>query len=140
MTPVDPNYGGEVADKVLLPEQIRQAILTHADNCAPNECCGLLARDGEGRITFVYPLTNADPSPVTYTIDPDEHFHALRHAESRGWEITGVFHSHPAGTATPSMIDVQSALEPRWMYVIAARDEMRGFRISEGLVEEIRLD
>lgn len=127
-------------ERLHLAEQIRQAILTHADNCAPNECCGLLAADGEGRITFVYPLTNADPSPVTYTIAPDEHFHALRHAESNSWEIAGVFHSHPAGGAMPSMIDVQTALEPGWLYVIAAPGELRGFRISDGLVEEIGLD
>ncbi len=132
MTPVGLNYG--------VSEQIRQAILTHADNCAPNECCGLLAADAEGRITFVYPLTNADPSPMSYTIDPEEHFHALRHAESKDWEITGVFHSHPRGPATPSMIDVRSALEPGWVYLIAAPGELRGFRIRDGLVEEIRLD
>ena len=38
-----------------------------------------------------------------------------------------MFHSHPGGTAMPSMIDVQSALEPEWMYLIAAPGEIRGF-------------
>jgi proteasome lid subunit RPN8/RPN11 len=126
--------------RLRLAEQIRRAILTHADNCAPDECCGLLAADDEGRIAFAYPLTNAAPSPVSYTVDPDEHFHALRHAESRGWVIAGVFHSHPRGPATPSVIDVQTALEPEWVYVIAVTDEVRGFRIREGTVEEIELD
>jgi proteasome lid subunit RPN8/RPN11 len=123
-----------------LDDQVRRAILIHADNCAPDECCGLLAADRGGRITFVYPLTNIDPSPVSYQVDPDEHFQALRHAESRGWEIAGVFHSHPGGSAMPSMIDVQTALEPDWMYLIAAPGEIRGFRIRSGLVEELRLD
>ena len=122
-----------------LPDQVRWAILAHAVNCAPNECCGLLATDAEGRIRFAYPLTNADPSPVSYTVDPDEHFHALRHAESRGWELSGVFHSHPAGTAVPSMVDVQGALEPEWMYLIAAPDEIRGFRIRAGVIQELSL-
>lgn len=119
-----------------LPDQIREAILAHADHCAPNECCGLLALDNGGRIRFAYPLTNANPSPVTYTVDPDEHFHALRHAESMGWEISGVFHSHPGGTAMPSMIDVQSALEPDWLYLIAAPGEIRGYHIRAGGIEE----
>jgi proteasome lid subunit RPN8/RPN11 len=123
-----------------LPDQIRQAILTHADNCAPNECCGLVAADSEGQITFAYPLTNVDPSPVSYTIDPDEHFSALAHAESQGWVITGVFHSHPGGDAMPSLIDVQSALEPGWMYLIVAPGEIRGFTIRAGTVEEVELD
>jgi proteasome lid subunit RPN8/RPN11 len=123
-----------------LADQIRQAILTHADNCAPDECCGLLAADTEGRITFAYPLTNVDPSPVSYTVDPDEHFAALSHAESQGWEIAGAFHSHPAGGATPSMIDVQAALEPDWIYLIAAPAEIRGFRIRAGEVEELAIE
>ena len=87
-----------------LPDQIRQAILAHAYHCAPDECCGLLAMDPEGAIRFAYPLTNVHPSPVSYTIDPDEHIHALNHAEALGWEIGGVFHSHPGGTAAPSMV------------------------------------
>jgi proteasome lid subunit RPN8/RPN11 len=123
-----------------LPDQIRQAILTHADNCAPNECCGLVAADSEGQIAFAYPLTNVDPSPFSYTIDPDEHFSALVHAESHGWVITGVFHSHPGGDAVPSLIDVQSALEPGWMYLIAAPGEIRGFTIRAGTVKEVELD
>jgi proteasome lid subunit RPN8/RPN11 len=77
---------------------------------------------------------------VSYRVDPDEHFQALRHAESRGWEIAGVFHSHPGGSAVPSMIDVQTALEPDWTYLIAAPGEIRGFRIRSGQVEELRLD
>ena len=122
-----------------LPDQVRWAILAHADNCAPDECCGLLATDAEGRIRFAYPLTNADPSPVSYTVDPAEHFHALRHAESRGWDLAGVFHSHPQGPAIPSMTDVQAALEPDWIYLIAAPGEIRGFWIRAGVIEEISL-
>jgi proteasome lid subunit RPN8/RPN11 len=123
-----------------LDDQIRRAIVTHADNCAPNECCGLLAGDPTGRICFAYPLTNAHPSPVSYTIDPEEHFRALRHAESNGWEIAGAFHSHPRGPATPSIIDVQSALEPDWLYLVASPGEIRGFRIADGEVVELGLE
>jgi proteasome lid subunit RPN8/RPN11 len=122
-----------------LPDQIRLAILAHADHCAPNESCGLIAIDSSGVIRFAYPLTNADPSPVSYTIDPDEHFQAMRHAETMGWEIGGAFHSHPGGTAMPSMIDVQTALEPDWMYLIASPDEIRAFWIRDGGIEEIEL-
>ena len=125
-------------EKLHLPDQIRQAILVHADNCSPDECCGLLASDESG-LRFAYPLTNVDPSPVSYTVDPDEHHSALRHAESMGWELSGVFHSHPASAATPSMVDVQTALEPGWIYVIASPDEVRAFRIRDKQVSEITL-
>ncbi|MGH8913008.1 MAG: M67 family metallopeptidase [Acidimicrobiia bacterium] len=126
--------------RVRVPDRVREAILAHAADCAPDECCGLLAADGDGRISFAYLLSNTNPSPVSYTVDPDEHFHALRHAESMGWEIAGVFHSHPNGPATPSMVDVQAALDPGWMYLIAAPGEIRGFWIRESGVEEIGLD
>ena len=119
-----------------LPDQIRQAILVHAHNCAPNECCGLLASDARG-LRFAYPLTNIDPSPVSYTVDPDEHFAALNHAESMGWQLSGAFHSHPASAATPSVVDVLSALEPDWVYVIASPNEVRAFRIVEKNISEL---
>ena len=122
-----------------LPDQIRQAILGHASNCAPDECCGLLASDSDGAVRFAYPLTNVNPSPVTYTIDPDEHFGALGHAETMGWKIIGVFHSHPHGPAEPSLMDVQGALDPEWVYLIAGEDEVRGFRIRKRNISEIGL-
>ena len=125
-------------EAIHLPDQIRRAILVHADNCAPNECCGLLASDERG-LRFAYPLTNTDPSPVSYTVDPDEHFAALNHAESMGWWLSGSFHSHPDSAATPSMVDVQSALEPGWVYVIVSPDEVRAFRIVDNKTSEIAL-
>lgn len=122
-----------------LADQIRRAISAHAANCAPDECCGLLAVDEGGRVVFAYPLTNAHPSPVSYTVEPEEHFQALRHAEAQGWEIGGVFHSHPRGPATPSAIDVKTALDPGWVYLVAAPAELRGFRIIDGVIEEMEL-
>jgi len=122
-----------------LPDQIRTAILVHAGNCAPDECCGLIASDASGAVRFAYPMTNVNPSPVTYTIDPDEHFAALDHAESLGWTLAGVFHSHPHGPAEPSMIDLQSALDPEWVYLIAGSDGVRVFRIRDKKVSEIGL-
>jgi proteasome lid subunit RPN8/RPN11 len=124
---------------LLLADQIKEAILVHASNCSPDECCGLLAMDSSESIRFAYPLTNINPSPVSYTVDPDEHFHAMRHAEAQGWEIAGVFHSHPSGPATPSVIDVTSALEPDWVYLVAASNEIRGFRIQGSQVTEVAL-
>ena len=122
-----------------LPDQIRTAILVHAGNCAPDECCGLIASDPSGAVRFAYPMTNVNPSPVTYTIDPDEHFAALDHAESLGWTLAGVFHSHPHGLAEPSMVDLMAALDPEWVYLIAGVDEIRCFRIHDQKVSEIGL-
>lgn len=121
--------------------QITEAMAVHAANCLPEECCGLLASDGES-FRMAYPLTNADHSATSYTIEPVEHFRALRHAEARGWEITGVFHSHPTTEAYPSPTDVRLAPDPSWVYVVLGRVEagaptVRAFRIVDGVVSEL---
>lgn len=126
-------------ERLRIPDDVREAILNHASNCAPNECCGLVASDEDGQISFAYPLTNCEPSPISYTVDPEEHFAALQHAESRGWTLSGAFHSHPKGPATPSVIDVQRANEPDWIYLIVGDGRLRGFRIKDREVDEVDL-
>lgn len=127
-----------------LPAEILEAMLCHAENCHPEESCGLLASDSDGRLRMAYPLTNTLHSPTNYTIEPREHFKALRHAERQGWEITGVFHSHPHTRAYPSPTDVQLAADPTWLYVVIgmedrARPVVRGFRITNGLIRDEEL-
>jgi proteasome lid subunit RPN8/RPN11 len=124
-----------------VPAEIRRAMVAHAIFCYPEEACGLLAADEEGRLRMAYCLGNADRSAVTYTLEPQEHFRALRHAEANGWHLTGVFHSHTHSPAHPSPTDVAKALEPDWLYVLVSlqdRDtpEVRGFWIRDGKVEE----
>ncbi len=100
-----------------LPESLRRRIVDHCLAELPNEGCGLLAVN-DGRIVEIYPTTNSDRSPISYTIPPEEHFDALTDAESRGWDIGGVFHSHPNGPAQMSSIDRERALERDWIYVV----------------------
>ena len=122
--------------RLVIPGPIRLAILAHAKYSLPNECCGLIAME-DGAIRFAYPLTNANPSPVSFTVDPAEHFGAMRHAESQGWEILGVFHSHPEGDATPSPTDVAMAWDPDWIHVIVGGGELAVFVIRDGAVEAL---
>lgn len=72
----------------------------------------------DDRVVEVYPTDNADSSPTSYTIPPQEHLEALNDAESKGWRIGGVFHSHPDGPAQLSATDIEKALEPDWIYVV----------------------
>lgn len=126
---------------IIVPAPILEAMLVHADNCHPEESCGLLASDEAGRLRMAYPLTNELRSPTNYTIVPNEHFRAIRHAESNGWQITGVFHSHPHSRAYPSPTDVQLAPDPAWLYVVVGMEPrdvpiVRGFRIVDGQIQE----
>src|SRR4030042_11378 len=124
-----------------VPIEIRRARVAHALFCAPGEALGLLAADEQGRLRMAYCLGNADRSPVTYRLDPQEHFRALRHAEANGWHLAGVFHSHTHSPARPSPTDVAQAFEPDWLYVLVSLEdrsapEGRGFWIGDGRVEE----
>jgi proteasome lid subunit RPN8/RPN11 len=124
-----------------IPVDIHRAMVAHALFCHPEEACGLLAADEGGRLRMAYCLSNADRSPAAYTLDPQEHFRALRHAEAYGWHLAGVFHSHPASPAYPSPTDLARALEPGWLYVLVSLEDreapaVRGFWIRDGRVEE----
>ncbi|MCE2526393.1 MAG: M67 family metallopeptidase [Actinomycetia bacterium] len=119
-------------------------MVSHARRCYPEEACGLLAGDADGRLTNAYPLTNVAHSPVNYVIDPAEHFGALRHAESKGWDLVGVFHSHTHSPAYPSATDVALAADPDWLYVLVGMERMdtlsvRGFRIRDHQITETTL-
>lgn len=131
-------------EAVRLPAQISEAMLAHATWCYPLEACGLLASDDDGRWRMFYPTTNVDNSAVSYTVDPDEHFFALRHAEAQGWELTGVMHSHPQGAAHPSPADVSQALDPTWIYVVvgpvSGETEVRAFRIGGGAAVQLAIE
>lgn len=102
---------------VHLPDSLQQQIVDHCVAALPNEGCGLLAMDGDV-VVKVYATGNADASPSSYTVPPQQHFDALADAESRGWRIGGVFHSHPDGPARLSSTDIEQALEPDWVYVV----------------------
>lgn len=123
------------------------AIVSHARQQFPNECCGLLVGRGS-RSERVYRGTNVEPSPFTYRFDPEEQFRFFREIDALGMELLGIYHSHPCSPAYPSQTDVAQALYPDVAYVIvslpsahapAAEVEARAFRIREGVITEEEL-
>jgi proteasome lid subunit RPN8/RPN11 len=82
----------------------------HAEECMPQESCGLLAII-KGKETY-WPCKNIAESGFEYfIIDPDD----WAECEDSG-EITGIVHSHPVGPLTPSDSDKASCehLELPW--------------------------
>jgi len=130
-----------MAERVTIPEQIHAAIVAHAEFCFPEEACGLIAVDASDELRMVYATTNVDRSRVKFTVSPEEHFGAIRHAEQQGWRIAGSFHSHPVSAAFPSARDIAGALDPEWLYVVIGLDggvpDLRGFRIRDFAVAEV---
>jgi proteasome lid subunit RPN8/RPN11 len=137
--------GAEYRRIVILPQEIRAAIEAHARHEFPYEACGLIAADGAGAIRMAYPLSNVERSTSRFTIHPDEHWGALQHAERNGWQIGGAFHSHPTSAPMPSRSDVDGALDPDWIHLIAGPVEpgpvtVRAFRIVKGVVSMLDLE
>src|SRR5207245_10254773 len=85
-----------------------KALIAHAQEEAPNECCGLLA-GRHGRVERVYPGTNVDHSPYTYLMDPKEQLAAIKDYEAAGLEPVGSYHSHTHTAADPSRTDAANA-------------------------------
>jgi proteasome lid subunit RPN8/RPN11 len=90
----------------------------------------------------VIPVTNGARSPVKYRMDPLEQLRAFNWIEDKGWELLGIFHSHPTGPVGPSATDIADAAYPV-VYVIWSRTgglwKAKGFWIEESRVSEVEL-
>src|SRR3990172_542050 len=104
---------------MVLPPAVRRAIVRHAREACPLECCGLLV--GRGRdVMFAVRMRNVDASPGRYRLDDRAHIELRKtlRAFAPARSIVGVYHSHPDGTATPSRADCAEAHYPDWLHVI----------------------
>jgi desampylase len=95
---------------------LEDSLVAEARAAAPREACGLLV--GRGHVVHrIRPARNLDASPSRYTIDPADHFAALREARRDGLAVIGAYHSHPAGPPEPSPSDTAEAV-PDFLYLI----------------------
>ena len=79
-------------------------IVAQARAEVPNEACGLIAGK-EGVPVRLYPMRNADESPVTYRFDAREQYRVMTEIEDEGLEIFAIYHSHTHTEAYPSATD-----------------------------------
>lgn len=112
----------------------------------PLETCGLLLGDTADGSTTVrrvvnVPNLNTERAHDRFELDPAGFQAADAEARANGWDIVGVWHSHPDHPAEPSETDRSRAWEG-WSYIIVrvTRDgaqEIRSFRLDgERFVEE----
>ncbi len=126
-----------------IPSSIYEQLLEHAREEAPNECCGILGgRDGEA--STLYRATNAEQSPLRYTLDPDDLFRiTFQEIPANDEEMLAIYHSHTASPAYPSQTDINLATYPDSIYLIVSLAEgeqpLRGYRIDDGEVSEVDL-
>jgi [CysO sulfur-carrier protein]-S-L-cysteine hydrolase len=120
------------------------AIVAHARDDAPNECCGLVAaRDGE--VTGTFRVRNVFASPLRFELDPIEQYRVTERIEEQGDQMVGSYHSHTKSEAYPSQTDVnQWDPWPELIHLICsiAADEpvVRAFKVADKQVTEIDLE
>jgi proteasome lid subunit RPN8/RPN11 len=132
---------------VTLSPTLHAEMLAWAEACRPNEACGLLAGDQPasvgGRATRFLPLRNAAESPYRYLIDPQEQFTAMLELDDRDEVVWGIFHSHVASPAEPSVTDLGLAFYPDSLYLICSLAEeaphVRAWTLAGGQATEVEL-
>lgn len=126
-----------------ISSELIEEMVAHAREDAPNECCGMVGgRDGAA--ASVYRSTNAEASPLRYSIDAREQFDLMRRIDEAGEELVAIYHSHTRSAAHPSQTDVNLAGWPDAVYLIVSLQdgsapEVRGFWIREGEISDAEL-
>lgn len=126
-------------------------VIGHCIASLPDEACGILA-GRHGTVETVYAMRNARPGPASYEMEPDEQFRVMKEIRAAGRALVGIFHSHPAGPACPSPIDVEKAYWPGTLFpdvpsavqvIVSLADRsrpvVRGFLIEDGSARETGL-
>lgn len=131
-----------------LSPELHAELVAWAAAGAPNEACGIVAGghapgDGGDAVRF-HPLTNAEASPFLYRIDPVEQLHAMLAIDDADEVVWGIFHSHVASPAVPSVTDVSLAFYPDALYLICsladpAAPHIRAWSIASDKVTEVPL-
>ena len=125
----------EGREAVLVGLQAIQAILTHAAQTHPHECCGLLLGEG-ATIAHAHPTANVHPEPARhFEIDPAALIAAHKAQREGASQVVGYYHSHPTGDPHPSATDRRCAAHDGkvWAIVAPAQGnwEIRFFRDGE---------
>ena len=114
-----------------------EAMIEHAREAAPAECCGLIGGISGIRAATLYRLRNVTANPeLGYEAAPEDLFAAQRQMREHGEELLAIYHSHPrAADPSPSETDVRQAYYPSATYLIIGLGGdgpvVKAFSISE---------
>jgi [CysO sulfur-carrier protein]-S-L-cysteine hydrolase len=128
---------------VQIKREILQAIVRHAEEEAPRECCGLLMGQGE-IITHHRRMKNVLESNVRYAMEAQALFQFFKDLRAANQKHLGIYHSHPVSEAYPSETDVRESFYPDCTYFIVSLKTprsplVRAFRLLSDGVEELAI-
>ena len=106
-----------------IPRKFLDAMLEHAVEEDPNECCGILVLR-HGVVEGHYRVTNVERSPYRYKMDP-MYFKVVQEVEDDG-AVPAFYHSHTHSPAYPSNTDIRLVVYPDSFYLIVSPHEFDG--------------
>ncbi len=117
-----------------------EELIKIAKDALPNECCAFLLgeHNDDGKVAIILRMRNIDESPVSFSIDPADLLNAYTLADTKGMEITAIFHSHPA-KASPSSTDIKyMQINPvTWVIYSTTENEIKAFIYENEDIKEI---
>ena len=129
-----------------IARELYEQILAHARAEAPNECCGIVATNGDGGAARVFPATNKFASPLRFEIDEHDLIRIWRAIDEDDLELGAIYHSHTRTPPEPSQTDINGAAQwpgALWIIVGLAADsedpDVRTWAIDDGRVSQVEL-
>lgn len=116
-------------------------MIDHALECAPFECCGVIAGRGE-TVEKIIKMENEASSNLEYSMNDAQLKRALASLDDEGIDFIGVYHSHPKSIPYPSQVDIAKASLPELFNVIISlldkkNPSLKAFKIAGNIVCEI---
>ncbi len=131
-----------MSDKLDIPKNLHDEMISHCREAFPNEACGILAGKGD-EVSKIYKMTNVEKSPVSYFMDSREQFKVMKDIREKNLSMLAIFHSHPSSPAYPSAKDLSLAFYEDSIYIIVSLMEKepvaKGYSMKEGKIEEVAI-
>ncbi len=135
--------------KLKLKPKDLKAIEAHTLKNFPYECCGLIFGKSSEDVIEVEEAVEAENvlgSPVAFEADPEFVFKAVDRAERSGFELVGIYHSHPNIHAYVSARDAEIMNlwpEVAWLILSVVKDrvlERKAYILKKSKVEELEIE
>ena len=116
------------------------AMVAHALEDAPIECCGIVAV-AHGASTSIHRARNTEASPYRFSIDPRDYLKIERTIEAANSTVAGFYHSHTGTPPVPSPTDIRAmtgaGFTPPFIHFVIgvadrAKPEVRVWHIDAG--------
>ncbi len=102
----------------------------------PYEACGVLIGASNGIAAIVekmLPVKNSKRTRRSFELDAKQFYDAWNSAEKEGMEIVGIYHTHPASSAVPSLWDRETMENDLSVWLIAGVDGMKAYVWDNGI-------